>query len=84
MNTAILVIHRNVRPTIIRPNDTAATRVGTVVPFRLTNRRRRLACHWHRAADRRLTCTWEADIGAGPAHLFAFVAKPHRHALTAA
>jgi hypothetical protein len=27
---------------------------------------RQLVCHWHRAADGRLACTWEPDIVADP------------------
>lgn len=79
MTAAILEIRRNVQPKAVRSNDTAAIHVCAVVPFRPTNRSRRLICRWHRKADGQLTCAWEPDIGPGPAHLFAFVAKFHRH-----
>lgn len=84
MTAAILEIHRDVRPTTARPNDTTATCVRAVVPFRPTNYRRRLICRWHRETDGQLACVWEPDIGPGPACLIAIVAKRHRHTHRAA
>ena len=63
MTVAILDVRPAARPEIIKPNG-ATINLVRLSPFEsVPVGRRPLICRWRLAADGRLACTWEPDIG---------------------
>ncbi len=66
MTTAILDTRLAARPVLAPAGGGTADLERLCELKRLPARGQRLVCHWHRQADGRLSCVWEADTALVP------------------
>ena len=76
MTAPNLDIRPAIAPGIVAPKATNLVILFALDPMPVSTQR--LVCYWHRGADGRLVCAWEADKSPDPASLIR--KNPMRHA----